>query len=672
MADPRNRGFELYQAAKKGDLEQVRALIVDKAPLDLQFNSNDRIELFSQTALFAATLNGHTLVAEALLKAGANPNILCTEKRTALHIAALKDYHEIIKLLLEHQADYEIKDNAGVTPLGYVKPQNSKALQLLLKAGAQVHHDKIQRTFIYNYNLFIEELKKYDSKQFSDLQPLSESGCCDGFSKTFLKFEYVGLPEQFDLYTGFFSGLSHQDIKNLAKLYADNPRGLKVNLLKNAGDPSAKHTILFDKIINDFILPINLIQKTQAQTRFSSIGANWDNTNMIASPTDQLEANLIKYNIIDKERYQFIGAAEHAMSLHILKNGARFYDPRYANGAQFCNNEKELAAALKNAIPSHDNTIIFTISNVSFSEIAEGKFTTDLEQILEDHTDLLKNNLEIQSLLERRTKGQISEYDAAYILLFKLTQQSLPQVNQLKNQLQDYLAAHPRKILIDVSDEIYNKNIATPLHFACLDGNFQLVHDILTNKKDVNLNNQNSADGYTPLHMAVYGNQVEIVEDLLAAGADISIKTHKGSTPMQMAVKINNQEIVQLLKSQAIVFGFESDSKMTATDQIAIKLYKFFDTIAHPAFLSKSWTVGQSHYRLIAKDIAANLKPHPEWNGNQCKQCINQVINAYIAKMANSDAKEDMRIFNGILRRAQFIIDQQQIPKQNIAAVKSN
>ena len=57
---------------------------------------------------------------------------------------------------------------------------------------------------------------------------------------------------------------------------------------------------------------------------------------------------------------------------------------------------------------------------------------------------------------------------------------------------------------------------------------------------------QGNKEGYTPLHFAVMSGSKECVELLLAEGADYSERNVDNETSLDIAIKHNHQEIIQI------------------------------------------------------------------------------------------------------------------------------
>ena len=93
------------------------------------------------SALLLAAHSGHRLVAGLLLEKGADPNAAAVGY-TALHAAALMGYDGVVKLLADHGAKINVKNNRGLTPLSGLTQRrqadvlHSSTADLLRKLGA--------------------------------------------------------------------------------------------------------------------------------------------------------------------------------------------------------------------------------------------------------------------------------------------------------------------------------------------------------------------------------------------------------------------------------------------------------------------------------------------------------------------------------------------------------
>jgi len=79
----------------------------------------------------------------------------------------------------------------------------------------------------------------------------------------------------------------------------------------------------------------------------------------------------------------------------------------------------------------------------------------------------------------------------------------------------------------------------TPLHFAAINGQLELVQFLFDHSADVNCKDE---EGRTPVHLAACGD-IEIVIFLAEHGGDVNCKTNNGTTPLQIAAvsdKIDN------------------------------------------------------------------------------------------------------------------------------------
>ena len=123
----------LHEAARDGDLEQVRALIDAGADLDAQGDNGE-------TPLNTAILKGHVLVATLLIDRGAGIQARNKGGFTPLHAAAYANAVEIAEQLLSRGADVNDQMNkAGVTPLSVASEEGHPGgVKVLITHGADL------------------------------------------------------------------------------------------------------------------------------------------------------------------------------------------------------------------------------------------------------------------------------------------------------------------------------------------------------------------------------------------------------------------------------------------------------------------------------------------------------------------------------------------------------
>jgi len=140
-----DRGADLNVEDEKGNTplhlasifrhdEIVDLLIQHKADVDL-FNAQ------GQTPLHLASLYGNPESIKLLLVGGANINIRDAEGNTPLHIAVLYRHPENLDEILKGNPDIDVTNTEGYTPLHLAvqRPENEKAIELLLKKGADMN-----------------------------------------------------------------------------------------------------------------------------------------------------------------------------------------------------------------------------------------------------------------------------------------------------------------------------------------------------------------------------------------------------------------------------------------------------------------------------------------------------------------------------------------------------
>lgn len=119
-------GFTLLiLASYRGNLEIVEFLLANGALV------NDVSEM--GTALMAASVKNKISIAEKLIESGAEINLTNNSQTSPLHLAVQFNNVEMVKLLLNHNADKKKQDGKGKTPFEYAVFSGNESLITLLK-----------------------------------------------------------------------------------------------------------------------------------------------------------------------------------------------------------------------------------------------------------------------------------------------------------------------------------------------------------------------------------------------------------------------------------------------------------------------------------------------------------------------------------------------------------
>jgi ankyrin repeat protein len=124
---------DLIDAAGKGDLSRVRALLDAKADINAKMNNG-------VTALILASNNGHADVVRALLDAKADVNAKMNNSGTALMAASANGHADVVRVLLDAKADVNAKMKDGTTALMIASERgHTDVVRALLDAKADVN-----------------------------------------------------------------------------------------------------------------------------------------------------------------------------------------------------------------------------------------------------------------------------------------------------------------------------------------------------------------------------------------------------------------------------------------------------------------------------------------------------------------------------------------------------
>lgn len=145
----------LNAAARDGDFRRVVELI--------KSGSDVRTVKRGKTPLHWAAINGHLLIVQTLLQAGAEPDAADSEGATALFYAVERNLKDVAEMLIQGGADVNVRNQTGETLLKVaVLERNNEVYEVLKAAGAHfgrepTEEDKRLVQAMKNSNQFLAE-----------------------------------------------------------------------------------------------------------------------------------------------------------------------------------------------------------------------------------------------------------------------------------------------------------------------------------------------------------------------------------------------------------------------------------------------------------------------------------------------------------------------------------
>jgi len=111
---------EIFDAAQKGDLEKVKALVQKNPDLVKATNNDD------DTPLHIAADAGHLEIVRFLVQKGADVNSMNAALRNPVLLAGYKGHKDVVKLLLGNDVKFDYVDNRGYSPLWWAAVRGKK------------------------------------------------------------------------------------------------------------------------------------------------------------------------------------------------------------------------------------------------------------------------------------------------------------------------------------------------------------------------------------------------------------------------------------------------------------------------------------------------------------------------------------------------------------------
>ncbi|XP_062869225.1 DNA-binding protein RFXANK [Trichomycterus rosablanca] len=125
--------LSIHQLAAHGETSRVKTLLASDKSL---LNSQDERGF---TPLMWAAAFGEIEMVQFLLEKGADPKTFARERESALSLASVGGYADIVSILLKCDVEVDSYDWNGGTPLLYaVRGNHIKCVEALLKHGADI------------------------------------------------------------------------------------------------------------------------------------------------------------------------------------------------------------------------------------------------------------------------------------------------------------------------------------------------------------------------------------------------------------------------------------------------------------------------------------------------------------------------------------------------------
>ncbi len=495
----------LHIAAKLGHVEIVE-LLIPKINIDSKNKAGD-------TPLHCALSNKKDLLAQLLINNNADVNSKNNEEDTPLHIAVAGGQESLVNLLLEKGADFTLKNKKGVSTLDNAVAQNNFKLLLILL-------DKLPADFDAG-PLLIKLFESVDNLKVNADIPPDQMSCIEKLLKRGVNPNLTFGPRNKLLLSVAMSAKGDQ----LARLLLENkanPDGLpdqrplwqaisvknlnKVRLLISKGaDPNipgvfSDNTPLYSAILEDNEDLFKELLSCE-RTDVNSVNSGDDTPLSLALRAKKSDiATLLlnrganpntKGNSTQTPLQLAINLGDQKLVELLLTKGAKIDDSDVNTPLHYALERKQIGIARS-----------FIEKDQSLANRQDEKGNTPLHYALDLDSDELATTLFSQTDLNLMNKDGDTFLHCAILgdkkaLVEELVEKKSDQINSQNN----------------------DKN--TPLHFAVLVGDTDLIKLLVSKGAEVNVEN---GLGDSPLYKAIGDTKVEIARLLLNAGAQVNQK----------------------------------------------------------------------------------------------------------------------------------------------------
>ncbi len=541
---------KLFEAADKNDLKGLRGLI-SKTPDIIKAVDSQR-----RTALHHAAINGNVEAVKILLVAKARIDSRDEDGCSPLHLAAEKGHLPVVQLLLEKRADPNLRNNQGYSPLFIAMEGNhSQVAESLREAGglasARIHDavaekdmDRVKH-LIHKYPEMVDEIEEKRNRT-----PLHEAVLINSIEMAKLLIE-AGAKLNIQGEFGFTA--LHYAARN------GNLDIIKI-LLEQKADTDIKDTYGNTPLAVAMKESQSAVEELLKQKGASESGGIHDAAkkgdlekvkSILAGNPNLANLRDLKFDASPLLYAVFHGHREIVEIL--LDSGA---DPNAQNSAG--------KAAIHYAVEKGSREILDILLDRGASvNILTGYKLTPLHYAAETgQLDIARALMEKGAQVNSRSNvGLTPLHLASYYRNRKIAEVFIKagaDVNCCDNSNVTplHFAARYGEVALarfllqqGASINAGNLDMATPLHFAAENGQKEIIRFLISQGANIDARDR---DGRTALHQAAYEGQTEVVELLLSLGADATQINCQGHTPLFYAIDRRNMDMWDMLARHSL------------------------------------------------------------------------------------------------------------------------
>jgi ankyrin repeat protein len=465
------------------------------------------------TALIWAAFNDNIALVQRLLDADADVNVcgICT----ALHAAVQSSTIEMVKLLLQNNADINMPDAADSTPLDRaLQEMNDEMANFLLSNGAKTAEE-------IDWDEYDSEYYGEDEEEWDEYD-----GECDCEEYENPVYDAV-MEGNINFLTDYMNTLTPEEEEETEFSYSDMKRE---TVLRYAAELQKLDVFEF------FAKDMNVHQPLDA--RYNTLlhkAAEYGSLEIVKYLLSR-DADINVENILGYTPVIVALENEHTEIVEYLKN-------KGANLNIKIKEEKELRRTNPSRKP-----IIFTY----YDNCRRYDNCRLLEQYIEIGADInARGGYHGESILFEATRGYGSTDKKLASYLIKKGADVNAKNKQGRTPLFDAVQLYDidfAKLLIENSADINatDENLMTPL-FVAADYGSEHIEYLL--EKGAKINHKD-IDGNTPLHLAVRSSRIDAVKALVENGADVHAKNNKGHTPVYYTSFKADKKIIEYLEAK--------------------------------------------------------------------------------------------------------------------------